>query len=56
MSTEFLGKRELCAESKAFISAGVDPLSDEFRQDGVALATQEKMRERVSERKRGDHF
>jgi hypothetical protein len=56
MSTEFLGKRELCAESKAFVSAGVDPLSDEFRQDGVALATQEKMRERVSERKRGDHF
>jgi len=56
MSTEFFGTRKLCAESKAFVSAGVDPLSDEFRQDGVALATQEKMREGVSQRQRGDHF
>jgi len=56
MSTEFLGTRKLCAESKAFVSAGVDPLSDEFRQDGVALATQEKMREGVTQRQRGDHF
>ena len=56
MSTEFLGKRKLSAESKAFVSAGVDPLSDEFRQDGVGVATQEKMREGVSQGKRGDHF
>ena len=56
VSTEFLGKKKLCAESKAFVSAGVDPLSDEFRQDGVDLATQEKLGERVSERQRGDHF
>ena len=56
MSTEFLGKKKLYAESKALASVGVDPLSDEFRQDGVDLATQEKMREGVSQCKCGDHF
>ena len=56
MSTEFLGEKKLRAESKALASVGVDPLSDEFRQDGGGLATQEKMREGVSERQRGDHF
>ena len=56
MSTEFLGTRSLRAESKAFVSTGVDPLSDEFRQDGGDLAIQEKMREGVSEGKRSDQF
>ena len=56
MSTEFLGKKSLCAESKALASVGVDPLRDEFRQDGVDVATQEKMREGVSQGKRGDQF
>jgi len=56
MSTEFLGKRQLSAESKAFVSAGVEALRDEFREDGVAVASQQKMREGISERQRGDHL
>ncbi len=47
---------KLPGESKALVSGRVESFGDEFHEDRAVLANQEKMRERVSECSRSDHF